>query len=238
MGTHAAGGIDWTPINYRAEIADRLAAHSTVTIWRSLAPFLPSGGAILEIGCGSGRIITLACRHKGARGVGLDVTASGMRYAQTLAAFVGVSPGFVQGDGLMLPFANDTFDCVFSEGVINHFGAKIPAIVAEHARVCRPGGRVIITAPNILHVLHTYHRLRAGPAFVGHRERAFTRPGLARLLRHAGLQPSAYSGFSPSAPFEWFLPGHPTWSRPLDLRLGPTLLSWLGYQTVCIAVKT
>lgn len=237
MAVGTAGGVDWMPLNYHADFADRLAMHSTATIWRSLAPLIPRGATLLELGCASGRLISLACRDRSVRGCGLDITATGMRYARDLAAFVGVRPAFVQGDGLRLPFADDTFDCVFSEGVVNHFGHRISAIVSEHARVCRPGGTVIITVPNILHLLHTYHRLRAGTAFVGHRERTFTRPGLARLVRRAGLRTIAHSGFSPSAPFEWFLPGHPTWLRPLDVRLGPAALSWAGYQTVVAATK-
>ncbi|MCL4545961.1 MAG: class I SAM-dependent methyltransferase [Chloroflexi bacterium] len=235
-GQRAAGGIDWH-INYRSSYTERLALHSTKTIWRSLAPLIPQGCTMLEIGCGSGRIISLAMRDRGVHGVGIDVTLEGMRYAQGLAAAVGVQPAFVQGDGLRLPFATDSFDCVLSESVIDHFGDKTPQIVQEHVRVCRPGGRVIVTTPNLLHLLHTYHWLRSGEHFVGYPDRLYSRPGLARLLKKAGLRPLRYSGFSPSASFEWFLPFHPTFLRPIDFWFGPNILSWIGYQTVIVAEK-
>ncbi|GEM_PF-4095397 len=231
-----AGGIDWQ-VNYQHDADARLRSHSTLTLWRSLRPFIPVGSTMLEIGCGSGRLIALAARDCDVRGIGSDVTAEAMRYARGMARAVGSRPHFVQADALTLPFADGRFDCVLSEGVVNHFGPAIDAVAREHARVCRRGGRVIITTPNLLHLLHTYHKIRMGKRFFAYPDRSFSRPGLGRLARRAGLLPIAHTGFAPAAPFEWFLPWHPTALRPLDTWFGHTWLSWIGYQTVVIAEK-
>lgn len=231
-----AGVINWF-FDYADDPAARLRTHWTRAMWRSFRPFVPVGGRVLEIGCGSGRLIVLAARDCAAQGVGLDITIEATRYTQQVAEAAGVSPGIVRGDGLRLPFGNDSFDCVMSDGVIEHFGRQIPAIVREHARVCRPGGHVVISTPNLLHLLLTYHKWRTGPRFVAYPERSFSRPGLRRLIVRAGLTPIAFSGFSLSAPFEWFLPGHPSQLRLVDEWFGPGLLSWLGYQTIVVAEK-
>jgi SAM-dependent methyltransferase len=231
-----AGGINWQ-VNYQQDVHTRLRSHSTATLWHSLRPFVPVGATMLEIGCGSGRLIALAAGDCAVRGIGSDVTAEAMRYAREMARAVGSRPAFVQADALRLPFADGSFDCVLSEGVINHFGPAIQAVVREHARVCRHGGRVIITVPNLLHLLHTYHKARMGKRFFAYPDRSFSPPGLAHLARRAGLRPVARTGFAPTAPFEWFLPWHPTTFRSLDTRFSHGWLSWIGYQTVVVAEK-
>ncbi len=50
---------------------------------------------------------------------------------------------FQEGDATALPFVDASFDLVFCRTAVHHF--PDPAVVvAEMARVCRPGGRVAI----------------------------------------------------------------------------------------------
>jgi 2-polyprenyl-3-methyl-5-hydroxy-6-metoxy-1,4-benzoquinol methylase len=234
--TATAGNINWQ-FDYADDPLARLQTHWTRSMWQSFRAHVPNGARVLEIGCGSGRLTVLAARDCAAHCVGLDITVDATRYARLVARAAGVEAGIVRGDGLRLPFADGSFDCVLSDGVIEHFGRRIPMIVQEHARVCRPGGRVVISTPNLFHLLLTYHKWRTGPRFLAYPERSFTRPGLARLLRNAGLRPVAYSGFTPSAPFEWFLPGHPSRLRRIDDWFGAGWLSWIGYQVIVVAEK-
>lgn len=65
---------------------------------------------------------------------------------------------FVQGDGRNLPFADNSFDLVFSSAVLEHTGSieQQKKFIAEAARVCRRD--LFLTTPNRWHPLefHTY----------------------------------------------------------------------------------
>ena len=53
---------------------------------------------------------------------------------------------FLCGDCFKLPFKDNTFDLVWSQGLIEHF--KNPKeIIKEHLRVCKKNGKVLISVP-------------------------------------------------------------------------------------------
>ncbi|MBU7015050.1 MAG: class I SAM-dependent methyltransferase [Theionarchaea archaeon] len=95
----------------------------------------------LEIGFGDGRWIKLL-ESQGIRAFGIDI----MENAALKLGKEGFSP--VIADARSLPFKDDTFDLTFSFGVVEHFEGTEVA-VAEHMRVTRPGGKIIITVPHI-----------------------------------------------------------------------------------------
>lgn len=99
-----------------------------------------TGRCVLDAGCGGGRY-TVAWRMLGARQtVGVDISDSGIADARRR---VGAAPihgvVFDQGDVLALPYQDDRFDVVFSNGVLHHT-VNWRAGVNEVVRVLRPGG--------------------------------------------------------------------------------------------------
>ncbi len=92
---------------------------------------------VLDIGCGDGTPTHLLTQ-RGHRAVGLDLRLWPW------------SPGphFVQADGLRLPFRDRTFDAVGSFTMLEHLEHP-EGLLAEMARVVRPGGRLVIGAPNM-----------------------------------------------------------------------------------------
>jgi SAM-dependent methyltransferase len=105
-----------------------------------------AGRRTLEIGCGAARF-SAALAARGARCVGLDLSDRQLRHARTTGAGVAL----VQGSADRLPFADASFDVVFSD----HGGASWSDpidVVAEAARVLRPGGRFAanVTSPWLL----------------------------------------------------------------------------------------
>jgi SAM-dependent methyltransferase len=99
-------------------------------------------GRILDNGTGLGTYLEAIGRANpaGVR-VGLEIEHERAVAARARADAI------VLGVGERLPFADDSFDLILSNEVIEHV-ADDRAAVAEMARVARPGGRVVIFAPN------------------------------------------------------------------------------------------
>jgi SAM-dependent methyltransferase len=96
---------------------------------------------LLEIGCGAGANL----EHLGARRGSLGVDSSPGKLAQARAALPRV--GFVRGDAAALPVADASFDAVLVRDVLHHVVDRA-AVLAEAARVLRPGGALAVIEPN------------------------------------------------------------------------------------------
>ena len=97
-------------------------------------------GRILDNGCGLGTYLQALAPFSAQR-FGLEVESDRARQALPTAT------GIVQAVGESLPFADDTFDCVLSNEVIEHVldGRQT---LSEMARLTRPGRRVVVFCPN------------------------------------------------------------------------------------------
>jgi SAM-dependent methyltransferase len=103
-----------------------------------------SGKHLLEIGCGMG-YDALEFLRRGVRVTAIDLTESAVRLTKKHFEVEGVHAEGVQvGNALALPFADETFDAVWSNGVLHATGDTRRAI-AEVRRVLKPGGRAIIS---------------------------------------------------------------------------------------------
>lgn len=106
---------------------------------------VPEGGRVLEYGCGAAGIL-IFLSNQGYRGTGLDATAQALRIARRNDAIEGDAgrpgpSGFVQANALAMPFADGAFDCVVSNGLLEHFAPEVvPPLLGEIIRVLRPGG--------------------------------------------------------------------------------------------------
>lgn len=100
------------------------------------------GGRILDNGTGLGTYLEAFGRaNPDSLRIGLEVEHD--RAVQALPR----AHAIVLGVGEHLPFAGDSFDLILSNEVLEHV-ADDRACAAEMARVLRPGGRVVIFAPN------------------------------------------------------------------------------------------
>jgi ubiquinone/menaquinone biosynthesis C-methylase UbiE len=98
------------------------------------------GKEVLDAGCGGGRY-TVAWRLLGARrAIGVDISPSGIESARGRLVDAGMDRViFEVGNVLKLPFEDNSFDIVFSNGVLHHT-PDWKAGVAELVRVLKPGG--------------------------------------------------------------------------------------------------
>jgi SAM-dependent methyltransferase len=119
------------------------------------------GKHLLEIGCGMG-FDSLEFLKRGVRVTAVDLTPTAVALARRHFELEGVRAEDVrEASALSLPFADATFDAVWSNGVLHATGDTRRA-VAEARRVLVPGGRAIIShfyrKPSWMHALHTFGR--------------------------------------------------------------------------------
>jgi SAM-dependent methyltransferase len=101
-----------------------------------------SGLKVLEIGCGLGTDGARFARA-GARYTGVDLTEAAVSLARRNFELQNLAGEFRTADAENLDFADDTFDLVYSHGVLHHTPDTERAVKEVH-RVLRPGGRAVV----------------------------------------------------------------------------------------------
>ncbi|HXV57378.1 MAG TPA: methyltransferase domain-containing protein [Gaiellaceae bacterium] len=107
---------------------------------------LQPGERVLDLGSGAGTDTLVAAQMVGEAGrvTGIDMTPEMLAKARDAAAAMGAANvELVEGEAERLPFPDETFDAVISNGVIDLIPDK-DAVFAELFRVLRPGGRLQI----------------------------------------------------------------------------------------------
>jgi len=99
--------------------------------------------AVLDVACGGGIVVCAFAPHV-RQATGIDVTPAMLDEAQRLAAEKGLTNvGWRQGDVNALPFEDGSFTIVVTRFSVHHFPDPA-AVLREMARVCAPGGRLVV----------------------------------------------------------------------------------------------
>ena len=107
---------------------------------------LTEGERVLDLGSGAGTDSLIAAQMVGEHGhvTGVDMTPAMLTKARAAAAEMGATNvEFVESEAEQLPFPDESFDVVISNGVIDLIPDK-DAVFAELHRVLVPGGRLQI----------------------------------------------------------------------------------------------
>ena len=126
------------PFSTAKTIADENALHLLVE-FSNAGP----NDTVLDVACGGGLVVCAfapSVRHA----TGIDVTPAMLERARALAqekALANVS--WYQGDVQSLPYPDASFTIVLSRFTFHHFVEPL-AVLREMARVCAPGGRVVV----------------------------------------------------------------------------------------------
>ena len=199
----------WTGEN--ATASDLLADRFTKIAYRRIVGFFDARDRrILEVGCGTGRFCGLVAKeYPNSDVIGIDVAASALRIADRLKDSLRVpNVQFVEGSVFSLPFSDNHFDVVFSEGVICCFDIgdlnNYVDAFDEMVRVVKPGGKLIVSLPNWYCFPHTLYkwwlRKLEVPYEYGY-EKSFTRKEVGDLFRRHKFQDFELTGFYPSYGF-------------------------------------
>jgi dolichol-phosphate mannosyltransferase len=108
--------------------------------YRHVTELIAGQGPVLDVGCGSSRIIGALPRGS----VGVDILLRKLRYSRKFGR------ALVHGSAFSLPFADQSFPCVLCSQVIEHVPKDSP-ILDELCRVLAPGGRLVLGTPDYNH---------------------------------------------------------------------------------------
>jgi SAM-dependent methyltransferase len=221
---------------------------------RSFAKFEEGKGRhLLELGVGAGTDFINWVRA-GAIATGVDLTEQGVALTLERLALEGLTADVRVADAENLPFAPNTFDLVYSYGVLHH-SPNTPKAIAEVHRVLRPGGTariMIYHSPSwiglTLWAIHcaakgkpwhtprwaVYHHLES-PGTKSYRRGearqlfgAFSKVSIHTQLSHGDLLLMRPSEKYRSLAFLWKL-----YPRPLVRMTG----NWLGTNLMIEAIK-
>ena len=153
--------------------------------------FLQKDSIVLDAGCGRGTIYQYSWRHQVKLLVGCD--RGGVSRNLNISGGVGADLG-------RLPFAQESFDVIFSRYVFEHLDYP-ETVMSEFSRVLKPGGKLILITPSKYHYValvsrsspHWFHemvgKLRGNAAqdIFPTRYRANSKPGLTQYANQARL---------------------------------------------------
>ena len=122
------------------------------TIQRMMLRWLTPGVFVLDIGCGHGKLLLPIAQRF--RICGIDFSFGLLKSAQSLGYRV------YHADATNLPFADNQFDAITCFEVLQHFPDPAP-LMNGIARVCRPGGVILISTLNQTSLLRRLLRAAA-----------------------------------------------------------------------------
>jgi O-antigen biosynthesis protein len=150
----------------------------------------PRGLRVLDLGCGGGHNGALLKRAGAREVVGVELDAGAAAQARKRLDAV------VQGDLAHLDLSqlgNEPFDAILASDVLEHL-AEPEAVLARALTRLRPGGAVVVSLPNVAHVVVFANLLmkrwprRSSGIFDRTHLRFFAKRDMVRLLEGVGLR--------------------------------------------------
>ncbi|MGD9734903.1 MAG: arsenite methyltransferase [Solirubrobacterales bacterium] len=173
----------------RAELPDTATMASLGCGNPTAVAALSEGETVLDLGSGGGIDVLLSARRVGPAGkvYGLDMTDEMLALARENQRKAGIeNVEWLRGEIEEIPLPAETVDVVISNCVINLSGDK-PRVLAEAARVLRPGGRFAVS--DVIADEDMDEATRADmEKFTGCIAGALTRREFERALAAAGLE--------------------------------------------------
>ena len=121
-------------------------------LFSSLLPKLYDGANVLEVGCGLGAHSEQICKAGGSL-TAIDLAPMSIDFTRRRLEQKNLAATVIEGDCENLPFPDDTFDFVWSWGVIHH-SPNTKKCADEIVRVLKPGGELRIMLYNSHSLYH------------------------------------------------------------------------------------
>lgn len=157
-------------------------ARNDLIVW-ALRHWFPSAKSLLEIGCGTGFVVSrIAHDFPAVATSASDLFPDAMTFVKSRAP----NTLLYQIDGRCIPFRAE-FDVIGAFDVIEHIEDD-RAVMRQVYKAVRPGGGLLVTVPQHPFLWTSYDEY-------GHHKRRYTRRSLARLLLDAGFEIVALRSF-------------------------------------------
>ncbi len=135
-------GFEWTTFpRLQLDNEQRHGSADTFQEKTGLRPAEVLGKTVLDVGCGMGRFTHVVAQWGADRVVGIDISRAVEAAASNCADFPSI--GLAQADLRALPLKHDSFDIVFSIGVLHHTPNTFQSL-ARISRLVKPGGTLAI----------------------------------------------------------------------------------------------
>lgn len=157
-------------------------SRNDLIVW-SLKAYAPDATSFLEIGCGTGYVLSgiqRALPHLALTGAEVHETALQFAHQRIPEATL------LQMDARRIPFDSE-FDAIGAFDVLEHV-QEDALVLAEICRAVRPGGRVLITVPQ-------HEWLWSTADVFAHHRRRYRRGGIRNKVEAAGLEVITITSF-------------------------------------------
>jgi ubiquinone/menaquinone biosynthesis C-methylase UbiE len=132
IGPH---GDTSSAVEYRSSLQHRYIMDA----FRRICGELPPSALILDAGCGNGLFWQGFLAPRPVVGVDYSVHMCALAEAKGVTA--------LHANIIELPFADEQFDLVYCAEILQYI-EDLPALIAEFTRLCRDGGRIIVSTVN------------------------------------------------------------------------------------------
>ena len=154
---------------------------------------------VLEVGCGSAIDSHILAEDEKLEVYGVDRSQESIEVARRVSRHFSRTPTFVTCDATQLSFPEETFDIVFSQGLIEHFRDPLPPL-KEQVRVLKSTGYLIVDVPQKyaglgLYSLRKHWKINRGKWEWGW-ETEYSYLELKKLGRSLSLTPICVGGYA------------------------------------------
>lgn len=118
-----------------------------------------AGKHVLEVGIGQGTDIASFAKG-GAICHGVDITDNHLQLTARNFSLRGLTVDLHEGDATALPFADNSIDCVYSNGVVHHI-PEIEKVLSEMRRVLKPVGVLMLAVYSKWSAFHLLQKILA-----------------------------------------------------------------------------
>lgn len=139
-----------------------------------------AGKAIVELGCGTGRVL-LGLVRPGDIAVGIDRDRGMLQIARQKATLRAKPCVWVQANATSIPFASNCFDMALENTLLCSCSDPAP-IIREMIRICKPGGVILLGELNPFAPWQLWRRLKAWFGYGSFRDAIWHSPSHLQLL--------------------------------------------------------